>query len=412
VNGSPTDPTKGVLTFSGKTIEKNRLYLSGVLYDFDGDATSCVNYAPINFSGKTGMTLHCGGLSATFVNPGKTWTECNNYGKITLSGEVGSSSVTGSDSGADTFVGGVCELITDSTSPCTFVRCGNYGDIEFTETFKSANATRSSGFYPRHESAGTAILEDCVNAGDFIFNGVSSARSGGNFKLAGGIASLDTSTITIKGSFINSGDVIVGGSNSRASVYVGGTFGQLSASCTLANGGETEVLIANTGKVTFTGSAKDLLRVGGIFAAANDGSVLDGTMKYVNIGDITVSGSYDAAQTGYVAGIIPNAYTSFANAESYGNITAYWLNNGAVTTYSGVGFITGAARTESFKVTNCKVGGTISTSYNALDEKDIIEKLNSSNYYNYIYGSGIDTDWTGTDNYDGCTLLTAAPTIQ
>jgi hypothetical protein len=33
------------------------------------------------------------------------------------------------------------------------------------------------------------------------------------------------------------------------------------------------------------------------------------------------------------------------------------------------------------------------------------------NYFNYIYGSGDSTDWSGTDNYDGCTFLTEVPSL-
>ena len=91
---------------------------------------------------------------------------------------------------------------------------------------------------------------------------------------------------------------------------------------------------------------------------------------------------------------------------------AYWVNEGSLATYTGVGLIYGGSRSETCKATDCKVGGSISTSRNVMDDEDIITKLNSSNYYNYIYGSGLNTDWTGTDNYDGCTLLTAAPTIE
>ena len=93
--------------------------------------------------------MHIGGISAANINPGKTWTDVCNYGKMTISGYVGDPAITGSDKGSDTFVGGLFDIITASTSVRTMIRCGNYGDIEFTETFKSANAFRCSGFYPR-----------------------------------------------------------------------------------------------------------------------------------------------------------------------------------------------------------------------------------------------------------------------
>ena len=410
VNGDPNDPTKGVLTFSGNTTGETRLYMSGVMYDFDGNATTCANYAPINISGNTGYTLHCGGLSASFVNPDKTWTECCNYGKITLSGEVGSESITGSDTGADTFVGGLCELVTESTSLRTFVRCVNYGDIEFTETFKSANAMRSAGFYARQENAGAVVLEDCANVGNVTFNGVGSSRSGGNFKLAGGIAGLDKSTVTIIGSFINRGNITVGGGNSRSSVYVGGVFGQYSETCSVVKGGDGDVVVANTGDITFTGSAKSSLRVGGVFATINETAVLDNNIKLVNAGDLTVTGSFGADGTAYVGGIASN-FIKVANAESYSEITAYYMKDGEVASYTGVGIIAGGARGESTLVTNCKVGGGI-YNYNVEDDTHELQRVTASNFHDFIYGSGKDTDWTGTDNYDGCSHLAKRPTIE
>ena len=50
--------------------------------------------------------------------------------------------------------------------------------------------------------------------------------------------------------------------------------------------------------------------------------------------------------------------------------------------------------------------------HNVEDEKYNTTALNASNYYNFIYGSGANTDWTGTDNYDGCSLLESKPSIQ
>ena len=63
-------------------------------------------------------------------------------------------------------------------------------------------------------------------------------------------------------------------------------------------------------------------------------------------------------------------------------------------------------------ITNCKIGGVTLGEWD--DEDQVYEetKLSSSNYHNFIYGSGNATDWTGTDNYDGCTLLTSAPTFE
>ena len=72
--------------------------------------------------------------------------------------------------------------------------------------------------------------------------------------------------------------------------------------------------------------------------------------------------------------------------------------------------ITGSARVPATPlVKNCAVGGKFCNSVSGQGEdKDrrIIE-LSESKYHHYIYGSGSGTDWTGTADYDGCTL---APT--
>ena len=55
------------------------------------------------------------------------------------------------------------------------------------------------------------------------------------------------------------------------------------------------------------------------------------------------------------------------------------------------------------KATNCKVGGSICTSMIGQGEDAQPRKieLSATNYFNYIYSSA---DWTGVEDYDGCTF--------
>ena len=122
-------------------------------------------------------------------------------------------------------------------------------------------------------------------------NGMGSARSSGNFKVAGGIADMAQASITIKGSFKNTGDVTVGGGNKTSTVYIGG-IGHLGSSGSLLADGEGEVKVINTGKITFTGSAKTDLRIGGITPVLNKGGIISENIKFINTGDLEVSGSY------------------------------------------------------------------------------------------------------------------------
>ena len=409
INGSPDDPTKGVITFSGNTTGGTRLYISGLVYDPDNNLTSCINYGAINMSGSTSSTMHIGGISAANINAGKTWTDCCNYGKMTISGYVGDPAITGSDKGSDTFVGGLFDIITESTSVRTMIRCGNYGDIEFTETFKSANAFRCAGFYPRQENAGPVVLEDCFNAGKFIMNGVSSARSSGNFKVAGGIADMAQASITIKGSFKNTGDIVIGGKNSTTAIYAGG-MGHLGGSGSLL--ADAEAKLINTGKIIVTGSAKTDLRIGGIFSILGEGATLSENIKLINTGDLEVSAGYGASSTAYVGGISGSANIIFGNAESFCKIQAFQVEGDELIKYTGVGHIIGNSRSATIIAKNCKLGGTLISDYDIENEEYDTEKLSASNFHNHIYGSGKNTDWSGTDNYDGCSYISVAPTIE
>ena len=109
------------------------------------------------------------------------------------------------------------------------------------------------------------------------------------------------------------------------------------------------------------------------------------------------------------------------DCKSYCDIQAYIpKEDGSVkTAYTNVGFITGSLRIPEVLtkgvalqavVRNCQLGGTWLDDYDGSEEVYIGKKINSSNFYNYIYGG--DTDWTGVENYDGCTLLTSKPAIE
>ena len=88
--------------------------------------------------------------------------------------------------------------------------------------------------------------------------------------------------------------------------------------------------------------------------------------------------------------------------------------------YPNVGAITGSHRVQktgagtarTALVENCQLGGAMLGEYNTEDEAYKSTPITQNNFHNYIYGSGASTDWTGTDNYDGCTLLESSPLAQ
>jgi hypothetical protein len=57
------------------------------------------------------------------------------------------------------------------------------------------------------------------------------------------------------------------------------------------------------------------------------------------------------------------------------------------------------------------VGGGFNK-YKIEEESHELQRVTASNFHIFIYGSGKDTDWSGTDNYDGCSHLAKRPTIE
>ena len=79
-----------------------------------------------------------------------------------------------------------------------------------------------------------------------------------------------------------------------------------------------------------------------------------------------------------------------------------------VTSY---GWIIAAARSATLYATNCAIGGRF-MKWDDTDGEFRPHTIEEYEFQNYIYSSGESTDWTGTDNYDGCTHLSAMPTLE
>ena len=164
----------------------------------------------------------------------------------------------------------------------------------------------------------------------------------------------------------------------------------------------------NRGKITCAGkSIGGIYRTGGIIGYSN--TSLPETGRIVNLGEIEFTGTPGVKDgkpgTAYAGGILGHSENAtVTNAESYCTITAQSVDY--------MGFIVGSPRSTTVVASNCKVGGKTLGEWDEEDQVYEETKLSSSNYHNFIYGSGKNTDWTGTDNYDGCTLLTSAPTFE
>jgi hypothetical protein len=178
--------------------------------------------------------------------------------------------------------------------------------------------------------------------------------------------------------------------------------------------------IVNTGNITYTGTSKNGVAIGGLFAAAKSPHTTypyPTGMRFVYTGNITASGTFVKATTATDTTASVELHNGIGGIYGYSNLANLLIENAEVHTavaasgYPSVGILFGFPRTNTVYAKNCKVGGEMKV-YDEEEEDYITTPITESNFYNYIYGSGKDTNWTGTDNYDGCTFLSVKPTIE
>jgi hypothetical protein len=316
------------------------------------------NDADIYITASTATTLDVAGLITTPNNYNRNYA--TNNGNITI---------TGATVGTDLRVGGAeCNHnYGKNTTGYT-----NTGNITIDATTKVQGSACIGGI-----SGGDALAlyhdnphnwSDCSNSGNITFSGEAGLSGTGNVKLGGMMASMSFSGTydpihKITNGFTNSGNVTYDGKllSEAGNVYVGGIIGDLKL---------------NTKTVDWNGLV-------------------------VNTGTLSLLGSYKGES--YMGGIIGDTNRSFANCVSLCEMQAANAQN--------CGMIVGTMRSSDIIVSNCQVGGC----FYKFDSADFSHKaieIAEDNYFNYIYGSGESTDWTGTDNYDGCSFLSEKPTIQ
>jgi hypothetical protein len=64
------------------------------------------------------------------------------------------------------------------------------------------------------------------------------------------------------------------------------------------------------------------------------------------------------------------------------------------------------------KALQCEIGGNELGEIDPESEVPEERPITSSNFHNFIFGSGSNTDWTGAVNYDGCLFLSKKPTVE
>jgi len=150
------------------------------------------------------------------------------------------------------------------------------------------------------------------------------------------------------------------------------------------------------------------IRIGGVISTTTTHSQGVQFNNLVNYGNIYVDSKVNKIADSHIGGVVGMvvANTELTNSKSVCELVAIG--------YSNVGMITGSVRVPATPlVKDCAVGGSICTSTTGEGEAERLNTipLSATNYFNYIYGSGTGTDWTGTADYDGCTLAPTEDTL-
>ena len=332
------------------------------------------NDADIFVTGSTKTTLDVGGIICTPNNYARS--NATNNGNITI---------TGATVGTDLRVGGVeCSRHYGGNN----TNCVNNGDIFVDSTTKVQGSASVGGFAGGNGEmsvAATYAYEGCYNTGDITFSGEAGLSGSGNVRMGGlnaainAIGSKDASVAFVNG-FTNSGNITYNGKlhSTDGKVAIGGIIG--------------EYMLDTKDNSTWTG-------------------------EVVNTGNITCTGTHGANT--YVGGIFGETNKSFANGKVNCSIYGAGYNNvGMVLGSPRVAEVTdaeGTVTTPGIIASNFMVGGKITYATIGEDadgnptstETEVV--LDATNWMNYIYGS--TTDWSGTDNYDGCSFLSVVPEV-
>ena len=385
---------RGNVSFSG--VGTNTVYLSGIGMTMAADATltDVLNSGKISSTGSHAAQVRLGGIIGLEYASAEL-TRAVNTGDIEFNGEAKNS----------IGVGGIWPINQKAEVKCT--DCHNSGAISVISSAVNTSSNNIAGLVGY--TAKNMTFDGCSNSGKVV-NGVKKGIyvdqpvKHGYFDIAGCVGYVYKSKITFLNGFTNSADIYVKATNTYAGTYpVGGVLAVYNTANASYEGWTGT--IKNTGKITFDGdaSASNTLAVGGIIGIS--GAASEATL--VNTGDIAITDTAKIPATNGFGGIVGVTTASIKGAQ------AHFIVEKNKDISANVGFITGSARSATVIASECAVGGKILTGWDDSDSEPepIYTKLNTGNYYNYIYGSGNATDWTGTDNYDGCTYISSAPTL-
>ena len=385
-NGSKDDASLGAVTFVGENNSANDLRMSGITACGAKGVSHCINYGKIEASGKLTQVnnLLVMGIHMQSNNVVGPFTDCVNYGHLLIK----PTSTPATTKITTAYMGGISNSYNKA---CTlYARNVNYGKVEYAAEVQTATKLEMGGIL---SSLTLYPVEDVTNYGEIVVAG--SVTGDCN---VGGIAGYTTGGI-FSGEIINEGAISVSGKS--ANLYLGGVLGKWSTAATATN-----AKMANTAKINYVGTTTTALKVGGLFGEL---AIAAPCSSLVNTGDINCAGTNNSSVASlYVGGVVGTTSVGVANAKSYCNIV--------VPDGSAVGAIMGSSRADNIIASNCELGGAIAFSTQTVEDSEgdtevcpVYQTLAPENYFNYIYGG--TTQWAEGSNYDGCTFLSAKPTI-
>ena len=347
------------------TTTKTRIRVGGIAAKIQDSTIGLTNKGDITISGSIAGGLYASGLIA--LTNGYNRTNLLNEGNVTISA-----------SGTTLYLGG---LFTYGAWEYGMNNIANKGKLEVTKDAVFTKAVYMGGIIALRTNGKSGsgqpmkLTNGCYNSGDLIFNGTCSKED-----------------VTDASAY-----------NKTHNLYMGGLVGQ-SRTPDAENYAIRADGFTNSGNITFGGKVeKGSVYIGGIGGDMDQPtSTTYWTGPLVNVGDINCGSDYTGEA--YVGGIFGEMVSSIDNCVVYSSVFAERA--------TGVGMITGSSRVNgSVVATNCQIGG-FTVVVDAEDETYKPGAIESSNYYHHIYGSGANTDWTGTSNYDGCTFLAEKPALE
>ncbi len=365
----------------------------------------CYNESNFNIKSKNMKTLHLSGLIGASGAEGSNGAASGSgtY-EITNCRTKAIFNMTGKTTDGMRY-GGLCVYPYGSGSTYTIKNFTNENTVNITGTIgKNIEAGGLGGYV-----SATLI----VDADTEIKENVTISSTLGTYLGYGGYwGNLNHSGVTDKYEGTYSGTLTATGTVGT-NVVVGGIAAQHKAKINLDNTVFKGNLIFGTPEKPFV-SKGDYFRVGGIScggATSYDSNNLVHVMNNVTsagkitIQNATISGT---ALVGGFWGHCPSVTNGCTSACEIQVIGTTGINN--------IGMFSGSARSATSLATNCKIGGKIATTTTKYEDSDGVEvvgplwvELSDTNFFDYMYGG--TTDWTGVENYDGCSFLSVVPEV-